>query len=120
VATATKPFPNPDISKKYKMGDIKNIQKIIIHGFRNLTSWLSVFFKHRAPSFQLCAHYSMKARCHCTLPDMLSFSNKFAPRARIDLRWNLGHQFNKRLESFALCYSQFLLLADFKENSSLC
>ena len=28
----------------------------------------------------------------------------------------LGHQFNKRLESFAPCYSQSLLLADFKEN----
>jgi hypothetical protein len=27
----------------------------------------------------------------------------------------LGHQFNKRLESFASCYSQSLLLADFKE-----
>jgi hypothetical protein len=26
----------------------------------------------------------------------------------------LGHQFNKRLESFAPCYSQSLLLADFK------
>jgi hypothetical protein len=28
----------------------------------------------------------------------------------------LGHQFNKGLESFAPCYSQFLLLEDFKEN----
>jgi hypothetical protein len=28
----------------------------------------------------------------------------------------LGHQFNKRLEFFASCYSQSLLLADFKEN----
>jgi hypothetical protein len=27
----------------------------------------------------------------------------------------IGHQFNKRLESFASCYSQSLLLADFKE-----
>jgi hypothetical protein len=27
----------------------------------------------------------------------------------------LGHQFNKRLESFASCYSESLLLADFKE-----
>jgi hypothetical protein len=27
-----------------------------------------------------------------------------------------GHQVNKRLESFAPCYSQSLLLADFKEN----
>ena len=26
------------------------------------------------------------------------------------------HQFNKRLESFAPCYSQSLLLADFTEN----
>ena len=31
----------------------------------------------------------------------------------------LGHQFNKRLESFAPCYSQSLLLVDFKENHSL-
>ncbi len=36
----------------------------------------------------------------------------------------LGHQFNKSLESFDPCYSEFLLLADFKkkekqENSSL-
>ncbi len=30
-----------------------------------------------------------------------------------------GHQFNKRLESFAPCYSQFLLQADFKENHTL-
>jgi hypothetical protein len=29
----------------------------------------------------------------------------------------LGHQFNKRLESFTPCYSQSLLLADFKENN---
>jgi hypothetical protein len=29
------------------------------------------------------------------------------------------HQFNKKLEPFALCYSQFLLLADFKENQTL-
>jgi hypothetical protein len=29
------------------------------------------------------------------------------------------HQFKKRLESFALCYSKFLLLADFKENQTL-
>jgi hypothetical protein len=28
----------------------------------------------------------------------------------------LGHQSNKRLESFAPCYSQSLLLADFNEN----
>jgi hypothetical protein len=28
----------------------------------------------------------------------------------------LYHQFNKRLETFALCYSQSLLLVDFKEN----
>jgi hypothetical protein len=28
----------------------------------------------------------------------------------------LAHKFNKRLESFAPCYSQSLLLADFKEN----
>jgi hypothetical protein len=28
----------------------------------------------------------------------------------------LGHQFNKRLESFAPCYSQSFILADFKEN----
>jgi hypothetical protein len=27
----------------------------------------------------------------------------------------LGHQFNKRFESFASCYSESLLLADFKE-----
>jgi hypothetical protein len=27
----------------------------------------------------------------------------------------LGHQFNKRLDSFALCYSQSLLLADLKK-----
>ncbi len=35
--------------------------------------------------------------------------------------WNriLGYQFNKRLESFALSYSQSLLLADFKENHTL-
>ncbi len=31
----------------------------------------------------------------------------------------LGHQLNKRLESFAPCYSQSLLLADFKENHTL-
>jgi hypothetical protein len=31
----------------------------------------------------------------------------------------LGHQFNKRLESFASFYSQSLLLADFKENQTL-
>jgi hypothetical protein len=31
----------------------------------------------------------------------------------------LRHQFNERLESFALCYSQSLLLADFKENNTL-
>jgi len=31
----------------------------------------------------------------------------------------LVHQFNKRLESFASCYSQSLLLADFKENHTL-
>jgi hypothetical protein len=31
----------------------------------------------------------------------------------------LGHQFHKRLESFALCYSQSFLLADFKENQTL-
>ena len=31
----------------------------------------------------------------------------------------LGHQFNKRLESFAAYYLQSLLLADFKENHTL-
>ncbi len=31
----------------------------------------------------------------------------------------LEHQLNKRLESFAPCYSQSLLLADFKENHTL-
>jgi hypothetical protein len=31
----------------------------------------------------------------------------------------LGHQFDKRLESFAPCYSQFILLPDFKDNHSL-
>ncbi len=31
----------------------------------------------------------------------------------------LGHQFNKRLESFAPSYSQSLLQADFKENDTL-
>jgi hypothetical protein len=31
----------------------------------------------------------------------------------------LGHQFKKRLEYFALCYSQSLLLADFNENHIL-
>ncbi len=31
----------------------------------------------------------------------------------------LGHQFDKRLESFAPCYSQSLLLADFTENHTL-
>jgi hypothetical protein len=31
----------------------------------------------------------------------------------------LGHQFNKRLESFAPCYSQSLLLSDFKENHTI-
>ncbi len=30
-----------------------------------------------------------------------------------------GQKFKKRLESFAPCYSQFLLLADFKENHTL-
>ncbi len=30
----------------------------------------------------------------------------------------LGHQYNKRLKSFAPCYSQSLLLADFEENHS--
>jgi hypothetical protein len=31
----------------------------------------------------------------------------------------LRHHFDKRLESFAPCYSQSLLLADFKENRTL-
>jgi hypothetical protein len=31
----------------------------------------------------------------------------------------LGHHLNKRLESFATCYSQSILLADFKENHTL-
>jgi hypothetical protein len=31
----------------------------------------------------------------------------------------LGHQFNRRLEFFAPCYSQTLLQADFKENHTL-
>ena len=31
----------------------------------------------------------------------------------------LGNQFNTRLESFAPCYSQSLLLANFKENHIL-
>jgi hypothetical protein len=31
----------------------------------------------------------------------------------------LGDQFNKRRESFAPCYSQSLLLADFKENHTI-
>jgi hypothetical protein len=31
----------------------------------------------------------------------------------------LGHQFEKGLESFAPCYSQSLLLVDFKENYTL-
>jgi hypothetical protein len=31
----------------------------------------------------------------------------------------LGHQLNKRLESFGLCYSQSLLLADFKEKKTI-
>jgi hypothetical protein len=31
----------------------------------------------------------------------------------------LGHQFNKTLESFAPCYSQSLLLADYKETHTL-
>jgi hypothetical protein len=31
----------------------------------------------------------------------------------------LWHQLNKWLESFAPCYSQSLLLADFKENHTL-
>jgi hypothetical protein len=35
------------------------------------------------------------------------------------LRWNSWTSINKRLESFAPCYSQFLLLADFKENHIL-
>ncbi len=38
-----------------------------------------------------------------------------------DIFWNgiLGHQFNKRLESFAPCYSQSLLQADFEEKLTL-
>jgi hypothetical protein len=36
-----------------------------------------------------------------------------------DLDGILGHQINKRLESFAPCYSQSLLLADCKENHTL-
>ncbi len=38
-----------------------------------------------------------------------------------DLSWDRmpGHKFNKRLESFAPCYSQSLLLANFKENYPL-
>jgi hypothetical protein len=31
----------------------------------------------------------------------------------------LGHQFDNRLESFASCYSQSLLLTDFRENHTL-
>jgi hypothetical protein len=31
----------------------------------------------------------------------------------------LGHKFNKRLESFGACYSQPLLLGDFKANHTL-
>ncbi len=31
----------------------------------------------------------------------------------------LGHKFNKRIESFAPCYSQSLLLADFNDNHTL-
>jgi hypothetical protein len=31
----------------------------------------------------------------------------------------LGYQFTKRLESFALCYSQSVLLEDSKENHTL-
>ncbi len=41
----------------------------------------------------------------------------------INQEWRDGileHQFNKRLESFAPCYSQSLLLVDFEENRTLC
>ena len=39
----------------------------------------------------------------------------------LSLSWDgiLRHQFNKILESFAPCYSQYLLLADFSENHIL-
>ncbi len=40
--------------------------------------------------------------------------NSFIQRLKI-----LGHKFNKRLESFAPCYSQSFLLADFKGNHTL-
>ncbi len=39
----------------------------------------------------------------------------------VNIYWDgiLGHQFEKRLESFAPCYSQSLLLADFTDNHTL-
>jgi hypothetical protein len=41
---------------------------------------------------------------------IFTFAHMFASEPRDGI---LGHQFIKRLESFAACYSQFLLLADF-------
>jgi hypothetical protein len=57
----------------------------------------------------------MKARCHCTLPDMLSFSTN-SYHVLVSIWYGIpSNQFKKRLEFLAPCYSQFLLLADFQE-----
>ncbi len=51
-----------------------------------------------------------------TIP-VLYFRSGGSGSAKRTQIWNSwGHQFNKRLESFAQCYSQCLLQADFKEN----
>ncbi len=55
--------------------------------------------------------------CGWGLPSWIHFPH-CQKKLRMYKTWDgiLGHQMNKRLESFAPCYSQSLLLAGFKEN----
>jgi hypothetical protein len=50
--------------------------------------------------------------CLCECKMYIMYSKRY--RERIYRDGILGHQFNKRLESFAPCYSKSLLLADLK------
>ncbi len=61
-------------------------------------------------------HHSRHPRLPSQVQDLTNIVREKGNKYRDGI---LEHQFNKSLESFAPCYSQSLLLADFKENPTL-
>jgi hypothetical protein len=81
--------------------------------FKLVTS--SMFFVWEWGGFWLG---SLFAR-HFGVPRRVEPSGRLEPGDKTTREWILGHQFNKRLEPFIPCYSQSLLLSDFKVNHTL-